>query len=209
MSTYLSAIRAASFPLSAVVLALVAASPAAAASAEGRFAVRGVGTDRCDVFQAALAAKDAVKIDRYASWLMGYVSASNRLIGKTFDVLPTLAGSDVLGMVAIVCRSQPATAIETAAAQSLNAISSVRLLRDTPIVPAASDGKSVQIRSEAIATLQTNLTALKLFAGPADGVFSPQLIKAIKALQGVERLPVTGLPDVDTIIRAGLKKAAK
>lgn len=185
-------------------VSICAASPVLAANADGRFAVRGDGADRCDAYQAALAAKDSVKIDRYAAWLMGYVSASNRLIAKTFDTLPTLAGADMLGIVAIVCRSQPASTVETAAAQSLNAISSVRLLRDTPAVSVVSDGKSVQIRAEAIATLQANLAAKKLYSGPVDGAFSPQLAKAIKAFQTSERLPASGLPDVDTIIRAGL-----
>lgn len=198
--------RASKVGIFVFAVSIWAAAPALAANADGRFAVRGNGADRCDVYQAALTAKDSVKIDRYAAWLMGYVSASNRLIAKTFDTLPTLAGADMLGIVAVVCRSQPAASIETAAAQSLNAISAVRLLQDTPAVSVVSDGKSLQIRSEAIATLQANLAAKKLYNGPTDGAFSPQLAKAIKAFQALERLPASGLPDVDTVIRAGLVK---
>jgi hypothetical protein len=37
-------------------------------------------------------------------------------------------------------------------------------------------------------------------------VSSPALVAAIKAIQTREKLEVTGLPDIDTMIRAILKK---
>jgi len=193
-------------PLLALACVLLAAGPAAAADEQGRFAVRGVGSDQCGAFQAALVAKDAVKIDRYGSWLMGYLTASNRLISRTFDAVPSLVGTDMVGMVSVICRTQPATLLETAAAQALSILNPIRLTADSPIVNLTNDGKSLSIRTEAVVALQRNLAAKGGFKGLADGKPSPQLTKAIIELQQKEKIPVTGLPDIDTQIRAGLKK---
>jgi peptidoglycan hydrolase-like protein with peptidoglycan-binding domain len=120
--------------------------------------------------------------------------------------LPTSAGGDLLGIVMAVCRVSPNASLETATAQSLSAVAAMRLTRETPIVKVTADGKTVEIRQEALTNLQQNLSEKGLYRGPLNGVSSPALVAAIKAIQTREKLEVTGLPDIDTMIRAILKK---
>ena len=191
--------------LLAVAAAILVVRPAVAADAKGTFAVRGVGSDRCETYTAAVVAKDSPKLERYGSWLMGYMSASNRLIDKTFDAVPSQVPTDILSIVAVICRSQPATLIDTVASQALVLLSPIRLTADSAIIKVTNADKTLQVRQEALITLQQNLTKKGLYKGAADGKFSPQLAKTISEFQQKEKIPVSGLPDLDTLIRAGLK----
>lgn len=181
------------------------AGPAAAADDKGAFAVRGVGSDRCDAFIAAIAAKDGLKLERYGSWLLGYLSASNRLIGRTFDAVPSQVPTDVLGIVAVICRNQPAALVDTAVSQALVVLNPIRLTADSPLITVSNAGRTLQVRTEALIRLQQNLAKKGLYKGPADGKLSPQLAKIISDFQQVEKIQISGLPDLDTQIRAGLK----
>ena len=185
--------------------AMLMATPAAAVDEKGSYAVRGIGSDRCDALTAAMTAKDRTKLERYAVWLLGYLSASNRLISKTFDAVPSLAATDVLGMVALVCKNQPAVLVDTAASQALIMLSPIRLVGDSPIIEVSNSGRTMSVRKEALVALQRNLAAKHGYKGPIDGAMSPQLAKAITEFQQKEKLPGSGLPDLDTLIRAGLK----
>jgi hypothetical protein len=182
------------------------ALPALASDAAGKFTVRGVGSNPCSAVQASLKSNDKIAGSLYLSWLMGYASAYNRHVPQTFDILPTSAGGDLLGIVMAVCRVSPNASLETATAQSLSAVAAMRLTRETPIVKVTADGKTVEIRQEALTNLQQNLSEKGLYRGPVNGVSSPALVAAIKAIQTREKLEVTGLPDIDTMIRAILKK---
>jgi hypothetical protein len=193
-------------PMLAVACALLVAGPAAAADDQGRFAVRGAGSDRCSVFQAAIVANDGARLERYGAWLLGYLSASNRLISRTFDAVPSLAAADLLGLVSVLCRTQPEALVDTVASQALVVLSPIRLTTDSPLLTVSNGGKSLQLRTEALVTLQRNLATKGAFKGPADGKASPQLTKAITEFQQKEKILVSGLPDIDTQIRAGLKK---
>jgi hypothetical protein len=173
------------------------ALPALASDAAGKFTVRGVGSNPCSAVQASLKSNDKIA---------GYTSAYNRHVPQTFDILPTSAGGDLLGIVMAVCRVSPNASLETATAQSLSAVAAMRLTRETPIVKVTADGKTVEIRQEALTNLQQNLSEKGLYRGPLNGVSSPALVAAIKAIQTREKLEVTGLPDIDTMIRAILKK---
>ncbi len=184
---------------------LFAALPALASDATGKFTARGVGSNPCSAVLTSLK-DDKIATSLYGSWLMGYASAYNRNVPQTFDILPTATGSDLMGIVMAVCRISPTASLETATAQALAAIAPMRLTRETPLVKVVSDGKSVDIRQEAVTNLQQGLLDKGLYRGPVNGVSSPALITAIKALQTREKLTPTGLPDIDTLIRAVLKK---
>ena len=190
----------------AVSLPLLFASlPASASDAAGKFTARGVGSNACSAVLTSLK-DDKIAISLYGSWLMGYASAYNRNVPQTFDILPTATGSDLMGIVMAVCRISPTASLETATAQALAAVAPMRLTRETPLVKVVSDGKSVDIRQEAVTNLQQALLDKGLYRGPVNGVSSPALVAAIKTLQTREKLTPTGLPDIDTLIRAVLKK---
>jgi hypothetical protein len=182
------------------------AMPSLASDVSGKFTVRGVGSSPCSTVIAAFKSNDKGAATAYASWIMGYTTGYNRFVPQTFDILPTPAGSDLVGIVAAVCRASPTASLESATGQALTAVAAMRLTRETPVVKLTSGGQSVELRQEAVTALQQSLTLKGLYKGPANGVSSPALISAIKALQTKEKLKVTGLPDIDTLIRANLKK---
>lgn len=75
----------------------------------------------------------------------------------------------------------------------------------SPLVVVSADGKSVSIHQESLKRLQAALIAKQVFKGAATGTPSPQFTDALKVFQRREAIPVTGLPDIDTFIRAIVK----
>ena len=180
-----------------------AAGTARAADANGSFAIRGIGSESCGTYVAALAKPD--EFTRYASWLLGYATAHNRLAPDTYDIIPTEPGVDFPGVVAVVCRSNPQMLIENAASSAVTAIRPLRQTVASPLVQVSADGKTVSIHQDSLKRLQAALLAKQIFKGAANGVSSPSFTDALKAFQRKEGIPVTGLPDIDTFIRAIVK----
>lgn len=192
--------------LSVVIMTgtLLSANAANAADREGKFSVRGLGSRTCSTFLAA--ANEPVEYDRFGSWLLGYVSARNRAEPETYDFIPTEAGTDFPNIVAVVCKTSPEATLQVAADKAIAALAPMRQTVASPLVQLQSEGRTVAIRQDALRTLQQALIRRKLYKGSADGDSNPRFIAALKDLQRKEGLPVTGLPDIDTFIRAILKR---
>ncbi len=197
------------FAGAALGLAALLTSTASAADQNGRFAVRGLGSQPCSVLESAVSGKKSMEIAFFANWLAGYITASNRLIGRTFDAIPSEMPSDLIGLVSVVCRQRPTALVETAAAEALGSINKARLQQDTPLVTMTVGDRSLSVRQEAIQLAQTQLVARGLFKGAADGKVSPALYQAIKTYQRQEKLAESGLLDIDVMIRLQLKNPAR
>lgn len=189
------------FALSATAFAPGAAR---AADANGAFAIRGPGSQSCATFLATRG--NPADFERSASWLLGYLTARNRTESATYDILPTEGGSDFANIVAAVCRGALTATLETAANSAMIAIAPLRQSGMSPVVQVIADGRTVSIHAAALRQLQAALIQKKALTGSADGVFSPRLIAALKDYQRKEGIPVTGLPDIDTFIRAIVKR---
>jgi hypothetical protein len=187
----------------ALMLVLVALAPTTAHAADtgGRFAVRGLGSSKCSDLTTVIGQKNTTLIQLYAAWLAGYVTASNRLISQTFDAIPSTVGSDVVGLVSVICARNPNALVETSTYQVLEALNAIRVRQDSPVVTMQEGGKTLAIRQEALTLVQTELASKGLYKGPADGKPSPALVKAISAFQKAQKLPETGLPDIDVLVR--------
>lgn len=175
-----------------------------AADAGGNFAIRGLGSQTCATYLAAIAKPDGAA--RYGSWLLGYASARNRMDAGTYDILPTEAGGDLVNMTAVICRSRPQMLLENAVNNLVRSIAQLRQSASSPLVQVRSGDTSVSIHQDSLKRLQGALIAKQLFRGAATGASSPQLIDALKAFQRQEGIAVTGLPDIDTFIRAIIKR---
>lgn len=191
------------FALALTAAACALATPAMAADANGKFAVRGIGSQGCETFTAAVTARQ--DIAPYAAWLVGYASAVNRATPQTFDVIPTQNGFDIAGVVNSICRDRKTLTVEAAAHEALRALAPIRLTRESPLVTVTSGNASFQVREEGLQILQAALIRRKLLSGVATGRTSAEFIKAVKDFQSKEKLAVTGLPDIDTFIRAIMK----
>lgn len=183
---------------------LLTASAGQAADRSGKFSIRGPGSQSCAAFLAAAGKPEDYA--RYASWLLGYASARNRIEPNTYDFIPTEAGADLPNIVAVICRSNDKASVEQAAHSAIAALAQMRQASASPLVEVQADGKRVKIHQEALRTLQTALIARKAFTGKADGFASASLVAALKNFQRKESIPVTGLPDIDTFIRVLIKR---
>lgn len=189
--------------LAMAATAATLSTPALASDAAGQFAVRGIGGQSCESFTTALAARQ--NIGAYAQWLMGYASALNRSTPQVFDVFPTESGLDLMGIVGAVCRTNKTLPIEAAANNALRAMAPARMTKSSTLVTVVNGKTSLSLRSEALQLLQTALIRKKFFKGAANGASSPELVKALTEFQVKEAIPVTGLPDIDSFVRAVIK----
>ena len=183
---------------------ILVAAPGHAADTGGKFAVRGFGSETCGAYLAALAKPD--DFIRYGAWLLGYATAHNRLDAGTYDIIPTETGVDFANVVAVICRTNPRASLETAANDAIRTMAPMRQLEASSVVQVQADGKTVAIRQESLKRLQSALIGRNLYKGPANGASSPQFVSALKDFQRREAIPVTGLPDIDTFIRAIIKR---
>lgn len=183
---------------------LVPVWPAYAADQSGKFAIRGLGSQSCAAFVAARDRPDDYA--RFGNWLLGYLTARNRAEANTYDLMPTERGVDFPNVVAVVCSARPQSNLATAAESAITAIRPLRQMSASPLVEIISDGSRISIHQEAVRTLQKALIARQLFGGQADGRPSEAFVAAIKNFQRSERLAATGLPDIDTFIRAIIKR---
>jgi hypothetical protein len=179
-----------------ITLCLLGLAPtsAQAADTDGRFAVRGMGTNKCSVLSGAIEKKDAASIQLYSSWLAGYLSASNRLISQTFDAVPAVAPSDALGLVAVLCRRSADALVESAAYQSLVALNAIRVREDSPLVVVKGAGAELAIRQSVLSSVQTGLAALGLFKGKPDGKTSAEFVRAVQSFKKPKSYPRRACP---------------
>lgn len=188
-----------------VAASLVAGSRAAlAADKDGRFAVRGVGSNKCSDLTSVIDRNDAVAVQLYASWWTGYLSAANRLIGQTFDAVPAIGANETLGLVAVLCRQSKDSLVEVAAHRSLEALNAIRIRDESPLVIVQAADNQLAVREAAVTFAQLELAKLGLFKGPADGKPGAQFVQAVRSLEKTQKLAETGLPDIDVLIRLGV-----
>jgi len=182
---------------------LLTAGSGQAADASGKFSIRGPGSQGCETY---LASVGNVQVRaRIASWLLGYATARNRLEPDTYDFIPTESGADFPNVVAVICKANQKATIEQAAHAAITALAPMRQSAASPLVELRADGKTINIHQEALRTLQAALIGKAAFNGRADGLASAAFVAALKDFQRKESIPVTGLPDIDTFIRAIIK----
>lgn len=135
------------------------------------------------------------------SWMMGYLTASDRLVKDTFDQTPVMAPDALTTMIIGVCQRNPGARVESVANNVLNQLAVARVLHDSPVVEARAGDRVVLIRKATLAAMQTTLVKDKLLKTPADGIFGASTVVALQAFQKSQNLPETGLPDPSTVVR--------
>jgi hypothetical protein len=182
------------------VVAMGQAAPLQAADSKGVYAVRGVGGEGCKAFNDQLK-KDPQATMAAASWIMGYVTAANRMQPNTFDLSPVLGPTPLLRLLAGYCEKHPDQGVEKAFSQILRALAVAHNKTESPIVETKSGKYSGSLRAETLIAMQTKLTDYGYFKGRADGIYGPRVETALKTFQKDQKLPETGVADAPTIIR--------
>jgi hypothetical protein len=193
----------AAFAASCVLSLATGSRPALAADAGHSFAVHGVGALTCSGLNAT-PAKDAPAMrGLLASWLLGYVTAMNRIQDVTYDATPVQDQYALVNMVAGVCGKHPNLPVETVAFAVLQTLEKAKLADASPEVTVTVGKLSTVLRKETLDKLQLFLVAQAyLPASQANGTFGPKTQAALVKFQTAQKLPATGLPDPATVVRA-------
>src|SRR5690606_2141414 len=88
--------------------------PAMAATKDGSFSIRGFGAQSCGKIAEPLE-NDPRAAEAALAWLLGYVTAFNRVHQDTFDVSPIVDGADLLRMIVGTCKRTQEALVETVA----------------------------------------------------------------------------------------------
>jgi len=174
---------------------------ARAVDSKGVFAVHGVGAAKCgDVTRSLLTGNVSVH-GELSSWLMGYLSAMDRIQPNTYDVTPVQAPDAVTNMVVALCQKDANAPVETVAYVLFHTLAPAALSAETPEVRVAANGQMTTLRKDTLIAVQKYLIAEKYLQGDADGSFGATTQAALVDFQKKQNLPQTGLPDALTIVR--------
>jgi peptidoglycan hydrolase-like protein with peptidoglycan-binding domain len=143
------------------------------------------------------------------SWILGYLTASDRLEKDTFDETPVMAPEALTAMIIGVCQKYPDARVETVANTVFSQLSAARVMHESPIVEARAGSQFVPIRKATLIAVQATLVKNKLLKDPADGTFGSATETALKAFQKSQSLPETGLPDPATVVRLLVEMPAR
>jgi hypothetical protein len=143
------------------------------------------------------------------SWILGYITASDRLVKDTFDASPVMAPEALTAMVIGVCQRYPDARVETVANTVLTQLAPARVMHESPVVEARAGDRVVPIRKATLIAVQTALLKNKLTREPADGDFGNGTAAALKTFQKSQNLTETGLPDPATVVRLLVEMPSK
>lgn len=187
--------------LAGMALALrLAGTPvvAAAASAEGQFAIQGRGGDRCQAFVDARDA-EGPELLRFMDWAAGYLTAFNQLDEDTVDIAPW-QGMDLMAtLLAQYCEANPEQSFVRALSEMTKAFYGQRLREESKIVSIKTDGETLPVYDTIVRRAQLALRHFGFYDGQTDGKFGEAMRLAIREFQASEQIRQTGLPDQETL----------
>lgn len=171
---------------------------AAAATQDGRFAVEGPGQAMCS---RILQAKDrnTEEYARYIGFIEGYLSAANRYEPNTFDLTPWHT-SQALSLIMVKhCESHPNDLLGVVVQQLVVAMMPLRLASYSSMERIEDGPNRAEVYEQIVKRSQEALARRGLYAGPADGRFSPAMRDALIEFQKTAQLDPTGVPDTATL----------
>jgi hypothetical protein len=181
-------------------LAICFGEPAVAATEDGDYAVRGIGSESCGQFIERLNSDERVPAVAL-SWLLGYSTALNRTVEGAFDLSPLTDPAAILNIVVRLCEQDPDVVVETLANQVLDGLALARLTTNSPVVETRSGDRIANVRRETLSRMQQALVERGHLVGGADGIFGPRTEAALRAFQQEQELEETGVADSATIVR--------
>jgi len=191
----------AAFLLAIGLLAAGGPRPAEAADAKGAFALDGIGALTCGDLTTGILKGDASLRAAVGSWMLGYLSAMNRIDAGTYDATPVQMPDALVNMVVGVCAKDATARVEMVVYALLHAFDPAKSVAESAEMQVAANGQATTLRKDTLVAVQRYLIAQKLLTGDADGTFNSTTEAALKSFQQKQNLPQTGLPDPATIVR--------
>ena len=171
---------------------------AQAASPDGRFAAKGAGRTQCKRFVEERE-NHSEAYTAYLGWLTGYLTGYNQLKEDTFDIIPWQSTQLLALLLERYCRENPEEAFLRAVMRMNLTFEPFRMRDESKPVKIERDGKTVVVYAEVLRRAQERLNKLGQLADAPDGAYGPNTAAALIAFQTANNIPVTGLPDVQTL----------
>lgn len=184
-----------------LMLGTASGNLAVAATTDGEFSARGVGSLTCAALTELLGGQEAqLQNDLLASWIAGYVSHANRVTDGAFEVMAIQDNYGIGVLVANVCSGNPAVLVETAVAAVTTQMTDSTIDDMSEMVEVEVDSQRVVLRAETLVAVQKHLVDSGLLENDdADGSFGPKTRVALQSFQKSKGLSETGLPDFVTL----------
>ena len=173
---------------------------ALAADKAGNFALKGAGFLRCQVFVIEREKKSNVYY-LIAGWVEGFISAHNKHVEDTYDILSFESLELLLNVIDGHCRPNPNDRLYSVLNSMIIQMTPDRLRQDSPRIEIGEGERKTILYRETIRRIQTRLAGLGLYKGGIDGVFTEDTQSALIAFQSDIGLETTGFPDQTTLWR--------
>jgi hypothetical protein len=184
--------------ISIAMLALLAPGALQAMDAEGNFAIKGAGITSCAQYTQALEAESR-ELYLFAGWIDGYLSAVNQFQEETFDVAPWQTTELLARLLGEYCQRNPEAQFMLAVTQMLRSMFPARLQTSSEPVEMKSGDNTTFLYKAVLQRVQEALNE-RGYEVVADGAFGPQTQQALEAFQRENDVPVSGLPDQQTLM---------
>ncbi|MFN3231007.1 MAG: peptidoglycan-binding domain-containing protein [Alphaproteobacteria bacterium] len=175
------------------------ATQSMAADADSNYIVRGYGGQPCQAYLTAVTSS-IEEVQPYLVWMEGYISGVNRLQTETFDASPIIPSADMGQLVATLCQQSPDAQFERAVLALLELFKPYRIREQSQLIEMTVGDTSGAIRQETMRWMQEKMIEKGFFTATPDGRFGPDTQLALRAYQRARELPVTGVPDGETIV---------
>lgn len=189
----------------AMVSGPMLSGPAQAADGGGSFAVKGAGLQDCAGFQTAFD-QGSPDLGIYMGWVEGYATALNQANDGIFDILPWQTGETLMRLLWVSCEALgPETKLIAATVGMLQSLASNRVSDASKVVGFHNGDRSVLLYEEILRRAHLRLGDLgyDLPSDPAE--MTDVSVQAFEDFQKQQGIPVTGLPDQETLIKLFIK----
>ena len=191
-----------------VILAATLASSAVAESADGQFAIKGAGMQTCGAFLDSADARSE-DLPLYAGWVDGFVSAQNQHLPETFDIAPWQTTGTLVSLIRSVCQQAGReTRFMDAAVGMINALTAQRLTETSETSTIDMGTNRTVIYDAVLMQAEQALSDRGIDPGPIDGTYDDATSQALAAFQRDQGIPVSSLPDQQTLFALLLKSDA-
>lgn len=166
----------------------------------GSFAMKGAGFLPCKVYTNEREKRSNVYY-MIGGWIEGYVTAHNKYVADTYDVLSFESLELLLAVIDNHCRAKPDDLLYSVVNSMVIKLQPSRLQHQSRRVPIERDERKTTLYRETIRRIQRELAARGLYKDEITGVFDDATKAAIIAFQSDSELEMTGFPDQTTLWR--------
>jgi len=181
-----------------------------AADQRGDFAMQGIGRVSCEVFLQERE-KNSKLYWNIGGWIDGYLTGYNVHVDDTYDITsyaPMDAADSFVILLARHCQNNPDDPVGVIVKALSEQMHETRLQQADKVVQVKVDGRTYALYPTVIARMKGTLKDLGYYDGPVDGGFGPAVESALRRYQEAEKLPVTGAPTQQTLLRILFKQSA-